>query len=305
MGRGKRTRPIFRFDKVRSMTHYQSIIRYYAEYNDNWNSWLQQMRWNRYRLNRLLLGLVLVGCGLAPCSGVAQELSSPAVQDLVAFKMQIEDAWFSYDKSLSQGLLIQARKHIERYPSAWHPHYYAGLINIKLGNIIRATDRDAAYRYYTAALEHVKVAYARSPGVENTIVLADTYGKLASLKTSKMIYFGGKSRSYLIKAFKKNMYSPKNHLLAGIEIMWTPALFGGSKKRARDFLEKALALVPEWQESDRLIVRWATPPEIFAHLAQLEILCDAPDEARDYVDRALQQVSEFDFVLRDIIPQLP
>ena len=72
----------------------------------------------------------------------------------------------------------------------------------------------------------------------------------------------------------------KQVLIAGIETMWTPAFFGGSKKRARKFLNQALALTREWQESDPLVVTWATTPEILAHLAQLEILCGAPDRAR-------------------------
>jgi len=153
-------------------------------------------------------------------------------------------------------------------------------------------------------LRHIHAAHALFPNAENTLVLADVYGKLASLKTIKVLYYGSRSKSFLKQAFNLSPRSPKNHLIAGIEIMWTPVIFGGSKKRAREFLDKALVLEKTWQETDPLVVQWATRPEIFAHLAQLEILCDTPDQARRYIDQALHLVPDYGFVHRDILPQL-
>lgn len=247
---------------------------------------------------------IILLCQLIGLPVCAQELSNIEQDEFYRLKIQIEAHFFSYDKNVARSLVDQAQAQIEKYPDAWYPHYYAGLINIKLGNIIRAHSREAAYDYYREALRHLQLAHERSPGAETTIVLADAYGKLASLKTLKMFYYGSKSKSYLMDAFDLSRQSPKNYLLAGIEIMWTPRIFGGSKKRAREFFNQALALEPQWRETDRLIVRWASPPEIFAHLAQLEILSNAPVQAQHYINKALAQIPHYDFVFRDIIPQL-
>ena len=219
-------------------------------------------------------------------------------------KAQIEALYFSYDAQAKQTLLMEAAALVEHHPDAWHPDYYTALIHIQLGNIARADDHKTAYRYYREALRHIHAAHVRSPNAENTLVLADVYGKLASLKTIKVLYYGSRSKTFLKRAFRLSPHSPKNHLIAGIEIMWTPMIFGGSKKQAREFLNKALVLENTWQEKDPLTVQWATRPEIFAHLAQLELLCDAPEQGRQYIEQALHLVPDFGFVHRDILPQL-
>jgi hypothetical protein len=219
-------------------------------------------------------------------------------------KIQIEENYFSHDEASARRLLARSRDLVEQYPADWHPHYYAGLINVQMGNIVRHYDKDTAYRNYTAALTHMQVAHDLSPTAESAVVLADVYGKLASLKTVKMLYYGSRSKSYLIDAFQMGEGNPKACLVAGIEIMWTPTFFGGSTKRARRFLEKALTAASDWREPDRLIVNWATQAEIFAHLAQLEILCKRPTQARYYATQALSLVPDYGFVRRDVLPQL-
>jgi tetratricopeptide (TPR) repeat protein len=248
--------------------------------------------------------LILALCLLVPTAAWAQELRPSGEQAFRQVQSQIEALYFSYDAESKQTLLKATATMIEQHPGAWQPDYYAALVNIQLGNLVRVNDHKAAYRYYRNALHHIHAAHARFPNAENTLVLADVYGKLASLKTIKVLYYGSRSKSFLKQAFKLSPRSPKNHLIAGIEIMWTPVIFGGSKKRAREFLDKALVLEKTWQETDPLVVHWATRPEILAHLAQLEILCNTPDQARRYIDQALRLVPDYGFIYRDILPQL-
>ena len=249
-------------------------------------------------------GFSLVFClqvDLPARAQASQPAGKPAFQQIKAL---IETLYFSYNAHAKHPLLERTAALIGQHPGAWQPRYYAALVNLHLGNIARADDSKIAYRYYRAALQHIHAAHAQVPNAENTLVLADVYGKLASLKTIKALYYGSRSKTFLKQAFRLSPRSPKNHLIAGIEIMWTPVIFGGSKKRAREFLNKALLLEATWREKDPLIVPWASRPEIFAHLAQLEILCDAPDRARQYIDQALHLVPDYAFVHRDILPQM-
>ncbi len=252
----------------------------------------------------LITIIVFFSLHLLVLTVAAQMPTSVGCPGCYELKTHIEANYFSHDEASVRYLLAQSRDLVDQHPAAWHPHYYAGLINVQLGNIVRHDDKDMAYRHYTDALAHMLVAHERSPTAEITIVLADVYGKLASLKTFKMLYYGSRSKSHLIDAFRMDEHSPKACLVAGIEMMWTPIIFGGSTKRARRFLEKALTAAPDWREPDRLIVRWATRAEIFAHLAQLEILCKRPSQARHYATQALSLVPDYGFVLRDVLPQL-
>jgi hypothetical protein len=241
---------------------------------------------------------------LAPTVAAQMPPPSMACPGCCELKTQIEENYFSHDEVSARRLLARSRDLAHRHPAAWHPHYYAALLNVQLGNIVRHADKALAYGHYADALGHIQVAHERSPTAESTVVLADVYGKLASLKTFKMLYFGSRSKSFLIDAFRMGERSPKPHLIAGIETMWTPSVFGGGKKRARGFLEDALTKAQDWCEPDRLVVRWATRAEILAHLAQLEILSKRPSQARSYAAQALALVPDYGFVLRDILPQL-
>jgi hypothetical protein len=232
------------------------------------------------------------------------ETPPEAQEAFLQLKKQIEAHYFSYDEGAHRQLLGRANGFVKHYPEAWHAHYYAALINIQLGNIVRADRKAEAYRYYHSALRHAQSAHEIAGNAETTVVLAAAYGKLASLRTLKMFYFGAKSKNTMIEAFKMNDHSPKSHLIIGVHTMWTPTVFGGSNDTAREFLEKALALGLDWSENDPLVVRWATSPEILAHLAQLEIFCGAPERAWDYVNAVMALVPQYGFVTRDILPQL-
>jgi hypothetical protein len=248
---------------------------------------------------------VFLSLHLLGITGAAEMQPFSVCPECYALKSQIEATYFSHDEASVRRLLAQSRDLVDQHPASWHPHYYAGLINVQLGNIERHDNKDMAYQHYTDALVHMQVVQDRWPSAESTIVLADVYGKLASLKTVKMLYYGNLSKNHLIDAFRMgDERSPKPYLIAGIESMWTPIIFGGGTKRARGFLEKALAVAPHWHEPDRLIVRWATRAEILAHLAQLEILCKRLSQAKHYAAQALSLVPDYGFVLRDVLPQL-
>ncbi|MBL0713628.1 MAG: hypothetical protein JJV98_07990 [Desulfosarcina sp.] len=52
------------------------------------------------------------------------------------------------------------------------------------------------------------------------------------------------------------------------------------------------------------MVGWAARPEIWAYLAQLEVLSRNAPAARRYASLALKRQPDFGFVIRDVLPQL-
>lgn len=220
-------------------------------------------------------------------------------------KTDIEANYFSYDQNIHLSLLKTANQLVEEFPTSWYPIYYSGIEYLLLGNIIRAYDKGAAFKCYTDALKRFETIMTMHPSDEIQTLISFTYGKLASLQTYKMIYFGFKSKSHMIEAFEKYPDNPKRYLVAAIHLMYTPKIFGGSKGKSKKLLNQALALNKEWLQPDTLLIRWATDTEIKAHLAQLEILTDNHSKACSVVQEVLRAEPDYGFIKRDIIPQLP
>lgn len=86
--------------------------------------------------------------------------------------------------------------------------------------------------------------------------------------------------------------------------MHTPESFGGDKKWAERLLKSALKLNYKKQKVDDFLIDWATEGEIYAYLAQLEVLREDFPKAKLYIEKALKLVPEYGFVLYDLIPQM-
>src|SRR3990172_6627561 len=94
------------------------------------------------------------------------------------------------------------------------------------------------------------------------------------------------------------------YLIAATHLMHTPESFGGDKKWAEELLNKALKMIYKQINKDDNSVEWASEKEIYAYLAQLEILRENKDKAKLYIDKALALCPDYGFVLYDLIPQL-
>jgi tetratricopeptide (TPR) repeat protein len=254
----------------------------------------------------LLLLILLAGRSAAASTstGAASERSIPQAAAFLQLKRAIEQHYYSYDPEWIEPYLARARVLAEMAPAQWYPHYYAGILYIQRGNIIRADDREGAYRAYRQAREHLEAAHRLSPSAETLLWMSAVYGKLASMRTLRMIFYGARSKAFMEEAYALAQDNPKFYMLAGVHMMHTPKLFGGGQARARTFLQRALDLTPNWRETDALVVRWALRPEIWAHLAQAAVFAGDASEARRYFEKALRAQPGFGFVIRDVGPQL-
>jgi tetratricopeptide (TPR) repeat protein len=253
-----------------------------------------------------LLLILLAGRSVAASTstGAAPERTIPQAAAFLQLKQAIEQHYYSYDPAWIGPYLTRARVLTEMVPAQWYAHYFAGILCILQGNIIRAHDREAAYQAYRQAREHLEAAHRLSPGAETLLWMSAVYGKLASMRTLKMIYYGARSKAFMEEAYALAQDNPKFYMLAGVHMMHTPKLFGGGHQRARTFLRRALDLAPNWQETDALVVRWALRPEIWAYLAQAAVFAGDASEARQYFEKALRAQPGFGFVIRDVGPQL-
>nr|MBL0712738.1 hypothetical protein [Desulfobacterales bacterium] len=165
---------------------------------------------------------MLFAAALTTAAG-AQERTIPQSSAFLQLKQAIERQYYTYDRDRILPLLNRAQALIRQDGANWYPYYYAGILHVQLGNIARADDKAAAHRYYTLAREHLEVAHRKSTSAETTLWMSAVYGKLASLRTFKMIYYGARSKAFMEDAYAMSRGNPKFFMRAGVHVMHTPA----------------------------------------------------------------------------------
>ncbi|MFC2131041.1 hypothetical protein ACFLSQ_06365 [Bacteroidota bacterium] len=224
--------------------------------------------------------------------------------EFVKLKKRIEKAYYSFDVKLLSSLLKYSQSSEKKYKSSWYPQYYSGIICLQIGKILYLPNPDKAYAYFDKSIDYFFEAKEKKYNAELAALISAAYGKISSLSTIKAIYYGIKARNYIYDANELDSINTEVYLIAATHLMHTPESFGGDKIWAEDLLKKALKLNYTKERKNGLTINWAEEPEIYAYLAQLEILSGNKDKAQLYIDKALELVPDYGFVLFDLVPQL-
>lgn len=224
--------------------------------------------------------------------------------EIKKLKDRINEKYFSFDTNEWKTLLKTAINLKKSNPIDWRINYYSGLICHQLGKIMYVPNSEQAYDYFDKSIDYLLEAKKVNYTAEIAALLSSAYGKKSSLSTLKAIYFGLKAKDYIYEANSLEKSNPKVLLIAAIHLMHTPESFGGDKKWAEELLNRALKLNYKHRKLDEDAVIWATEPEIYAYLAQLEILKGNEQKARLYIDKALKLFPDYGFILNDLIPQM-
>lgn len=224
--------------------------------------------------------------------------------EILELKKQIDIAYYTFDTNKLYSLLNKSNSLKKKNPGDWEYDYYSGIICIQIGKILYLPKPDEAYNYFNRGLDYLfkvkKVHYDE----EIAALISAAYGKMSSLSTLKAIYFGFKAKDYIYSAAELDSNNSKVLLIASIHLMHTPESFGGDKDWAEELLKRALRLLYKERKENPVSIAWAEDAEIYAYLAQLEILRKNKSKAKLYIDKALKLVPKYGFVLKDLIPQL-
>ncbi len=223
--------------------------------------------------------------------------------ELSALKKKIYSNYYTFDTEQLLPLLRKADS-INNETRDWHAYYYSGMLNIILGKIYYTKDENKAYDYFDEAIEKLKKANEIHESSEILTLLSCAYGKKASLTGISAFFLGLKAKEKIEDAYENDKNNPKIYLIAATHLMHLPKALGGSKQKAENYLSKALRLNNKYSENDKLILKWAEDAEIYAYLAQLEILKENTAGAETYMQKALELVPDYGYVLYDLTPQL-
>ena len=247
---------------------------------------------------------ILVVCILLTISFSNSSYGLTKDEELLDLKNKIDKAYYSFDSNLLRKLLRTSFGYQKKYPDDWRPAYYSGILCFQIGKILYLPDPDKAYNYFDKSIDFLFKVKKSKYSAEIAALISAAYGKKSSLSTIKAIYFGIKAREYIYEANAMDSANVKVYLIAATHLMHTPESFGGDKKWAEELLNKALKMIYKQINKDDNSVEWASEKEIYAYLAQLEILRENKDKAKLYIDKALALCPDYGFVLYDLIPQL-
>ena len=226
------------------------------------------------------------------------------VRKSVFIRDEVQKNYYSFDIKIWKKIIYNADALTGQKPEDWHIYYNTALAYYQLGKIYYQIDRETAYNYFDKCVVLLEDAKLRTNSMEPIILLSAAYGKKSALSKLSSIYFGIKAKNLIVEANNSVPTNPHMLLVASIHLMHTPETFGGSKSEARKLLNKALKSNSKRNEKDTMIVHWADNAEIYAYLAQLEVLEKNKQKAKNFIDKALQIVPDYGFIKRDLLPQM-
>lgn len=214
-------------------------------------------------------------------------------------KSKIENNYHTFDAKIHQNLinaLIIAKKDLPidkfLYLKAFEDH--------TLGKIIYNSDPEKALECFDRSISALEDLIIIDKKAEYLALLSSALGKKASLSSLTAVYWGIKSKNRFFESYELDSTNKKVLLIAAIHLMHLPKVYGGDKIKSERLLLKCL----EIKQNDTESISWANNEEIYAYLAQLEILRKNKKLAQFYISKAIESKENYGFVIFDLIPQL-
>ncbi|HWK99561.1 MAG TPA: hypothetical protein VNQ55_06425 [Parapedobacter sp.] len=205
----------------------------------------------------LLACILFTLCTGVACGQSLEELLTPKVAAL--------------DTAGKPNTIRQLANDFERialaHPQNWYANYYTAYTYTLLA---LTAEKDQIDALADNVLEYLDAATSIRPDdAENHILMA--YMLSARINVNPMLRgasMGRDSKTHLTAALEQDPENPRGLYVRGMGIFYTPAVFGGGKKKAKPFLDKALEmfnapndrapLAPRWgkKETERLLTEY-------------------------------------------------
>lgn len=191
--------------------------------------------------------IALIGFFLSTLVSFSQNTTELLTRQIVKIeKTTTEKAWLELAKEFE--------KIAKDAPKDWYAQYYTSYAYIALANASEK-DKDA---WCDKAETYLNNAFAIEKASSENYVLK-AYLLSARIQVNPMMRgasMGKASKKQLDLAQKANPDNPRYYYVRGMGIYNTPAIFGGGKKKAKPYLEKALVKYKEYKASSALSPDW-------------------------------------------------
>ncbi len=224
--------------------------------------------------------------------------------DLNSLCKEVNEAYYSFDAAKIRDLIKVSDKYIESNPKVYYGYYFNGILRYCLGRITFNIDGDSAYDYFDTSLDMFEKAWEINKSPESLAMISAAYGKKSALSPLRAIFFGQKAKNRIYDAYILDSNNTKVILVAATHLMHVPGIYGGDKKKSRQMLEKCLILNKKKKDNKQYELTWADDAEIYAYLAQIDILEEKFESARLNMKKSLNLKPNYGFVLVDLENQI-
>ena len=185
---------------------------------------------------------------------------------------------------------------------AWG-HYYIALADYRIAGLLEGESKDPS-EHLDAAVEHLKKATEIDPqAAEAYALLSSVYGWQIGLSPMKSMFLGPKSGKAIQKAKQLAPDNPRVVLNAAISDFNTPEMFGGSKEKSLQGLQRAAELFAQEEPTDPIQPVWGHR-EAYAWLGIAYQNRGELESARAAFEKALEIDPDFGWVKDWLLPEL-
>ncbi|MXW80578.1 MAG: tetratricopeptide repeat protein [Gemmatimonadetes bacterium] len=186
--------------------------------------------------------------------------------------------------------------------SAWG-HYYIALADYRIAGLLEGESKDPS-EHLNAAVEHLKKATEIDPqAAEAYALLSSVYGWQIGLSPMKTMILGPRVGKAIQKAKQLAPDNPRVVLSAAISDFNTPEMFGGSKEKGLQGLQRAAELFAQEEPTDPIQPAWGHR-EAYAWLGIAYQNRGELEPARVAFEKALEIDPDFGWVKDWLLPEL-
>ncbi len=233
-------------------------------------------------------------------------LAQPADSLLVSGKQMLQAA----ENESALDSMYAARAMFERTLadtglSAWG-HYYIALADYRIAGLLGSSraSKDQVLDHLKAAVGHLQEATEIDPqAAEAYALLSSVYGQQIGLSPMKTILLGPKIGKAIQKAKQLAPDNPRVVLSAAISDFNTPKIFGGSKEKGLQGLQRAAELFAQEEPTDPIQPVWGHR-ETYAWLGIVYQDRGELEQARAAFEKALGIDPNFGWVKYGLLPEL-
>jgi tetratricopeptide (TPR) repeat protein len=210
-------------------------------------------------------------------------------------------------RTFDQKKLIESESVFERILSAdanvWIAHYYIALADEYISHTFHS-DRKKQEQYIDKGIEHLELCVKLEKEFsEAYIMLAGLYGLKIRFAQSQAISLSSKISSAFKRAEKLEPDNPRLYLISGRSDFYTPEIFGGGYKKAKEKLKKSLLLFSQYKIKKEVYPNWGHE-DAYSYLGQIAVKEEQYEQASNYYAKALEIDSSNAYVKFVLIPSL-
>lgn len=212
-------------------------------------------------------------------------------------KAIIEDAYYTDNKAELEAQIERLKPLTKSAYYSWYAHYYISFCHNHISMLTLESNEEESSINMEAALENVEIALDAKESAELYVLLISIMGKKIELGPSILrLPRGLQTLEYMDKAKELAPNMPGVVFEDAHVTMHTPEKLGGGKAPAKRLLLKVVELLKDYESPDPFLLNWHQEADVFAWLAFVEMELGNMDEAKKYLDMAVQERPDHAFV---------